>query len=68
MFVACTVPVAKSPPTVEVPVVRALPWIAREVLVPADDVPMLTCPANVEARVVDVAMIKPSCGEVVPLT
>ena len=41
---ACIVPVAKSPPTVEVPDVRELPWIAREVLVPADVVPIWKLP------------------------
>mgnify|MGYP001620200332 CR=1 FL=1 len=64
-LVACTVPVANNPPTVEVPEVRELPWIARAVVVPAVEVPTLTCPANVEANVVEVAVIKPTCGEVV---
>jgi hypothetical protein len=41
---ACTVPVAKSPPTVEVPDVRELPWIAREVEVPAEVVPIWKLP------------------------
>ena len=44
MFVACTVPVANNPPTVVVPEMRALPWIAREVLVPADVVPIWKLP------------------------
>lgn len=60
MLVACTVPVAKRPPTVEVPVTNSLPWIARAVVVPAVEVPILTWPANVEARVVEVAVIKPN--------
>ena len=44
MFVACTVPVANNPPTVVVPEMRALPWTARAVLVPADVVPIWKLP------------------------
>ena len=43
-LVACTVPVANNPPTVEVPEVRELPWIARAVLVPAVVVPIWKLP------------------------
>ena len=45
MFVACTVPVAKRPATVAVPDVREFPWIAREVEVPAEVVPIWKFPA-----------------------
>lgn len=42
--VAWRVPVANKPPTVEVPVVRELPWIARAVEVPALVVPIWKLP------------------------
>jgi hypothetical protein len=54
------VPVEKSPPTVEVPETNSLPWMARAVVVPAVEVPILTCPENVDARVVEVAVINPN--------
>ena len=43
-LVAIIVPVAKSPPTVEVPLVRELPWTARVVEVAAEVVPMYNPP------------------------